>query len=408
MYGLPMRCDRVWFNARVATLAPNRPGLGEIENGLIASRDGTIIFAGSKGHAPRDLRAADAVDCEGRYITPGLIDCHTHLVYAGSGSHDFEAQLARVSDEGTAWQGSGIVLTLDATRAATEAQLVASALRRLDALLAEGITTVEIKSGYGVSLENERKQLRAARRLARRRRVTVRTTFRGAHALPPEYAASPDAYRREVCEVMIPTLAKEHLVDAVHVFCGAIGFAAAQTRCMFEAAAAHGLPSKVHAEQLSNQHGAALAARFHVLSADHIEALDDTGAAAMAGAGTVAVLLPGPFYCRREDHPPPIDLLRKNAVPMALATGCNPHTAPLTSLLLAMNMGATLFRMTVEECIVGVTRAAAHALGMQDRIGTIEVGKQCDLAIWNVERSAELVYQIGLNSLHARIWKGGR
>ena len=403
-----MRCDRVWFNARVATLAPNRPGLGEIEDGLIASRDGTIIFAGSKRRAPRDLRAADAVDCEGRCITPGLIDCHTHLVYAGNQASEFEARLAGVPLEENARQASGIVSTIDATRAAAGPELVASALPRLDALLAEGTTTVEIRSGYGISLEHERKQLRAARRLARRRRVTVRTTFLGAPALPPEYASRPDDYIQEVCEVMIPGLAKEHLVDAVHAFCEAIGFSGAQARRVVEAAAAHGLRSRVHAGQLSSQHGATLSARFHALSADHLEDLDDIGATAMAGADTVAILLPGAFYFTREHRLPPINLLRKNAVKMALATGCNPDTAPLTSLLLVMNMAATLFRMTVEECLIGVTRAAAYALGMQDRIGTIEVGKQCDLAIWNIGRPAELVYHVGFNPLHARVWHGGR
>jgi imidazolonepropionase len=401
-----MRCDRVWFNANLVTLAPSRAGLGIIEEGLIASRDGTIVFAGAKRRAPRDLRAADAIDCEGRWITPGLIDCHTHLVHAGNRASEFQLRLAGVSYETIARKGGGIVSTMNATRAASEGELVSASLPRLDALIAEGVTTIEIKSGYGLSLEHERKQLHAANRLARKRKITVSPTFLGAHALPPEFAARADEYISEICEVMIPAVAKERLASAVDVFCEGIGFTAEQTQRVFEAAAAHGLRTKIHAEQLSNQHGAALAARFNALSADHLEHLDEAGVTAMAEAGTAAVLLPGAFYFMRETRLPPIELLRKHEVPMALATDCNPGTSPLTSILMVMNMAATLFRLTVEECLLGVTRSAARALGMQERIGTLEAGKHCDLAIWDIERPADLVYWMGLNPLHARVWRG--
>lgn len=401
-----MRCDRLWRNARLATLAPSMPGLGEVDDGLIACRDGLIVFAGPARDAPGGLDARDVIDCEGRWITPGLIDCHTHLVYGGHRAHEFEQRLAGVSYEAIARAGGGIVSTMNATRAASEAELVRSALPRLDALLAEGVTTVEIKSGYGLSLEHERKQLRAARELARLRRVAVTTTFLGAHALPPEFAGNAGGYIENVCGKMLPALVKEQLADAVDVFCEGIGFTTAQTRRVFEAARAQGLPVKLHAEQLSNLHGAELAAEFGALSADHLEHADEAGVAAMARAGTTAVLLPGAFYFVRETKLPPLELLRSHGVPVALATDSNPGTSPLTSLLLVMNMAATLFRMTVQECLVGVTRAAARALGQRERIGTLEAGKQCDLAIWNIDRPAELVYRMGFNPLHARIWRG--
>jgi len=401
-----MRCDRLWFNAKLVTLAPSRAGLGIVEDGMIACRQGMIIFAGAKRRAPRDLSAADATDCEGRVVTPGLIDCHTHLVHGGHRAAEFQMRLAGASYESISRQGGGIASTMNATQAASESDLVTSALPRLDALLGEGVTTIEIKSGYGLALEHEVKQLRAAHKLARRRKITISATFLGAHALPPEFASRTDDYIREVCELMIPTVAKGHLANAVELFCEGIGFTPKQTRAVFQAATAHGLRVKLHAEQLSNQHGGKLAARFNALSADHLEYLDEAGAAAMAQAGTVAVLLPGAFYFMRETCLPPIDLLRQHNVIMALATDCNPGTSPLTSLLLTMNMAATLFRMTVEECLIGVTRAAARALGMQDRIGTLEAGKQCDLAIWNVETPVELVYRIGLNPLHKRVWRG--
>ncbi len=401
-----MHCDRIWRNAQLATLAPELQGLGLIERGLVASREGLIVYAGPEDAAPVGLSSAIDTDCEGRLITPGLIDCHTHLVYAGTRSGEFEQRLNGVSYEAIAKQGGGILSTVNATRAATEAQLTAESLPRLDALLAEGVTTVEIKSGYGLSLEHERKQLSAARALGRDRAVTVRLTFLGAHALPPEFAGRADDYITEVCSVMLPALVRDGLIDAVDAFCEKIGFSREQTRRVFEAATTQGLPVKLHAEQLSDMQGAALAAMFRALSADHLEYTDEAGVIAMAQAGTAAVLLPGAFYFLRETRVPPIDLLRRHGVPMALATDCNPGTSPLCSPLLVMNMAATLFRMTVDECLTGMTRAAAQALGMADRIGTLEAGKQCDLAIWNVERPAELVYRLGLNPLHERAWKG--
>ncbi|HEX4505357.1 MAG TPA: imidazolonepropionase [Alphaproteobacteria bacterium] len=399
-----MQCDRIWRNARLATLSPALPGLGIVEDGLIACRDGAIVYAGSTRDAPK-LDASQATDAGGRWITPGLIDCHTHLVYGGDRAHEFEIRLAGATYEEVARAGGGIVSTMQATRAASEAELITAALPRLDALIAEGVTTVEVKSGYGLALEYEAKQLRAARALGSQREVSIVTTFLGAHALPPEFAGDPDGYIANVAEVMLPTIARDGLADAVDGFCEGIGFSREQICRVFEAAKAYGLPVKLHAEQLSDLHGAALAAEFGALSADHLEYLDADGVAAMAKAGTVAVLLPGAFYFTRETKLPPLAELRAAKVPIALATDSNPGSAPLTSPLLAMNMAATLFRMTVDECIAGFTREAARALGRND-IGTLEAGKSCDLAIWDIERPAELVYRMGLNALHARIWRG--
>lgn len=397
-----MRCDTLWKNARLATMAD---GLGTTDHGLIAARNGIIVHAGPQANAPA-FDAADIIDCEGRWITPGLIDCHTHLVHAGNRAREFELRLQGASYEEIARAGGGIVSTMQATRAASEADLVASALPRLDALIAEGVTTVEVKSGYGLTTTDEIKMLRAARRLGGERPVRISTTFLGAHALPPEYAGNADDYIDHVCAVMLPAVADDGLADAVDVFCEGIGFTPGQTQRVFDAAKAAGLPVKLHAEQLSNLNGAALAARAGALSADHLEHLDEAGVAAMAAAGTVATLLPGAYYFMRETQRPPIDALRAGGVPIALATDCNPGTSPLTSLLLVMNMGATLFRLTVEECLAAVTRNAARALGLLGETGTIEAGKSCDLAIWNIERPAELAYHIGYNPLHARIWKG--
>ncbi|KQY95362.1 imidazolonepropionase [Caulobacter sp. Root1455] len=400
-----MRCDRVWSKARLATFAADLPGMGVVEDGVVASLDGRIVHAGPAADAPA-FKALETIDCEGRWITPGLIDPHTHLIHGGDRAHEFELRLAGASYEDIARAGGGIVSTMKATRAASRAELVASALPRLDALIAEGLTTIEIKSGYGLSLDDELKSLRAARALADVRQVSVTTTFLGAHALPPEYADAPDDYIDHVCYQMIPAVAAEGLADAVDAFCEGIGFTPAQTRRVFEAAHDHGLPVKLHAEQLSNLNGAALAAEFGALSADHLEHLDEAGIAAMAKAGTTAVLLPGAFYFVRETKLPPVQALRAAGVPMALATDCNPGTSPLTSLLLTMNMAATLFRMTVDECLAGVTREAARAIGRLESVGTLEAGKACDLAVWDIERPAELVYRMGFNPLHARVWKG--
>lgn len=397
----PLSCDRLWQGARLATMT----GAGVAEDGVVACKDRLIVYAGRRVDAPA-FDAAEVTDCAGRWITPGLIDCHTHLVHAGNRSHEFDLRLAGASYEEIARAGGGIVSTMEATREASGQELVQSALPRLDALIAEGVTTIEIKSGYGLSLDDELKMLRAARQLGETRRVTVKTSLLAAHALPPEFAGDADGYIAHICDAIIPAAAQAGLVDAVDGFCETIGFSVAQIERVFQASKAHGLPVKLHAEQLSNSEGAALAARYDALSADHLEHLDDAGITAMAAAGTVAVLLPGAYYFMRETLSPPIAKLRAADVPIALATDCNPGTSPLTSLLLAMNMGATLFRLTVEECLAGVTREAARALGIGDQVGTLEVGKVCDLAIWDIERPAELVYRIGANPLHQRIWRG--
>jgi imidazolonepropionase len=397
-----MHVDRLWENARLATLAPGS-GLGEIENGVVTSLDGRIAYAGPATSAPK-FDAAERIDCEGRWITPGLIDCHTHLVYGGDRAHEFEMRLAGATYEDISRSGGGILSTVKATQAASAAQLVAQSLPRLDALIAEGATTVEIKSGYGLTLEQERKQLRAARALAAQRDIAITTTLLAAHALPP--GENKDEYVDQVCRETVPSIAREGLADAVDAFCESIAFSPEQVSRVFEAAKANGLRVKLHADQLSNLHGAALAARFGALTADHLEHTDEAGVRAMADANVAAVLLPGAFYFLRETKRPPIDLLRAHGVPIALATDSNPGTSPLTSLLLVMNLGATIFGLKIDECIIGVTRAAAQALGRGREIGTLEAGKFCDLAIWNIETPAELVYRMGFNPLHARVWRG--
>jgi imidazolonepropionase len=401
-----MRFDTIWLDARLATLAPGRPGLGIVERGAVAAKDGRIAFVGPMADLPGGWDAAEKVALDGRWITPGLIDCHTHLVYAGDRAHEFELRLAGASYEEIARAGGGILSTVRLTRAASEDELVAATLPRLDRLIAEGVTTIEIKSGYGLDAGSEARMLCAARRLPRERKVAVAASFLGAHALPPEANGDKDRFIGEVCD-MIPALAREQLADAVDAFCEGIAFSPEQTARVFATAKAAGLPVKLHADQLSNLHGAKLAAEFGALSADHLEYTDEDGAAAMAKAGTVAVLLPGAFYVLREKQLPPVDAFRKHRVPIAIATDSNPGTSPITSLLTIMNMAATLFRLTVDEAVAGVTREAARALGRLDEVGTLETGKRCDLAIWDVERLAELVYRIGYNPLHARVWRGG-
>jgi imidazolonepropionase len=391
----------LWRNARLATCAG--PGLGPIERGALVTRDGRIVYAGTEVDAPS---AQATVDCEGRWITPALIDCHTHLVYAGARAREFEMRQAGASYEEIAKAGGGILSTVTATRAASEDALVSSALRRLDSLIGEGVAAVEIKSGYGLDLASERKMLRAARRLAQARNVMVRATFLGAHALPPEYQDRRAAYVDLLVDEMLPTLASEGLVDAVDGFCETIAFSREEIARVFDAARRLGLPVKLHAEQLSNQGGAALAASFGALSADHLEWLDEAGAAAMAGAGTVAALLPGAFYTLRETKAPPVAALRKAGVALAIATDSNPGTSPLTSLLTALNMAATLFRLTIDECLLGVTRHAARALGLEAELGALEAGKAAHFVLWDIERPAELVYRIGFNPLHRRVWNG--
>ena len=400
-----MTVDHVWHHCRLATLSPKSPGLGLVEDGLIAASGGKIVYAGPASEAPAGLDAPQRTDCEDRWITPGLVDCHTHLVYGGNRAEEFELRLAGASYEELSRRGGGIASTVKATRLASEDELVASALPRLDALIAEGVTTIEIKSGYGLDLATESRQLRAARRLAKERRIDVHTSFLGAHAMPPEARGNTSAYIDTVC-AMLPTIAAEGLADSVDAFCDNIGFSHEETTRVFEAARKLKLPLRLHADQLANLHGAALAAKYGALSADHLERTDEAGLVAMKAAGTVAVILPGAYYFIRETQLPPIEAMRRHGVPIAISTDCNPGSSPLTSLLLTMNMGATLFRLTVDECIAGTTREAAKALGLWHRKGSLEAGKDCDLAIWDIERPAELVYRIGFNPLHQRVFQG--
>lgn len=380
------------------------PGNGR--RAAIAIRGAHLHWIGPEDALPDECRAAERTDLEGRLVTPAFLDCHTHLVHGGHRAAEFEMRLEGASYEEIARAGGGIVATVAATRAASEDDLLAQALPRLDALLAEGVAVVEVKSGYGLDIATELAMLRVARRLAEERRVRVRTSFLGAHALPAEYRGRADAYLDEVC---LPALRAAHqagLADAVDGFCETIAFSPAQIERVFAAARALGLPVKLHAEQLSHQGGAALAARFGALSADHLEYATEDDARAMAAAGTVAVLLPGAFYFIRETTPPPVAAFRTHGVAMALATDCNPGSSPLTSLLLAMNMACTLFRLTPEEALRGVTLNAARALRLDD-CGVIAPGKRADLAVWDVETPAELAYRIGFNPLHSRIF-GGR
>ncbi|WP_296084655.1 imidazolonepropionase [uncultured Agrobacterium sp.] len=394
-------------NARIATLDPSRDGLGIVEGGTIAAKDGRIVFVGPESELPSSLIGEpETVDCEGRWITPALIDCHTHLVFGGNRAMEFEMRLNGASYEEIAKAGGGIVSSVRDTRTRSEDELVAEALPRLDTLLAEGISTIEIKSGYGLNIETECKMLRVARRLETLRPVRILTSYLAAHATPAEYKGRNADY---IADIVLPGMEHAHqekLIDAVDGFCEGIAFSVEEMRTVFDKAKALGLPVKLHAEQLSNLHGAELAASYRALSADHLEYLDESGAKALAQSGTVAVLLPGAFYALRETKLPPMQALRDAGADIALATDCNPGTSPLTSLLLTMNMGATLFRMTVDECITATTRNAAKALGVLAETGTITVGKSADLAIWNIERPAELVYRIGFNPLHARIFKG--
>lgn len=396
---------QVWSHARLATMAPDAPQpYGLVEDGALAVQDGTIAWVGARADLPAQFARAEQRDAGGALITPGLIDCHTHLVWAGDRAREFELRLQGASYEDIARAGGGIVSTVRATRAADEEALLAQSGRRLRALLAEGVTTIEVKSGYGLSLEAEAKCLRVARKLGQQHAVDVRTTFLGAHAVPPEFAGRADAYIDEVLE-MLPALHAQGLVDAVDAFCERIGFSPAQTRRVFEAARSLGLPVKLHAEQLSDSAGAELAASFDALSCDHLEWLSESGARAMAQAGSVAVLLPGAFYFLRDTRVPPIDLLRQHRVPMAVSTDCNPGSSPCTSLLLMLNMACTLFRLTPEEALAGVTRHAARALGLQDR-GVLAPGLRADFVLWEIGSPAELSYAFGANPCRAVIVQG--
>ena len=401
--------DTLWIDGRIATLDPDiAAAYGMIAPGAIAAEGGKIAWVGSVADLPGapETLAREIISLVGALMTPGLIDCHTHLIYGGDRADEFEARLLGKSYEEIARAGGGIMSTVKATRDASEDALINAALPRLDALIAEGATTVEIKSGYGLNLDAEIKMLRAARKLGEKRRVNIKTTFLGAHAVPPEYAGRPDDYVDHVCNDILPAAHEEGLVDAVDGFCEGIGFSPEQIERVFKKASALGLPVKLHAEQLSDLGGAKLAAHYGALSADHLEYLSNADVGAMAQSGTAAVLLPGAFYFLRETKLPPIAALRAADVPMAVATDCNPGTSPMTSLLLAMNMASTLFRLTPEEALAGVTRNAAKALGILGETGTITVGQSADLAIWNVAAPSALSYHIGYNPLKTRIVAG--
>jgi imidazolonepropionase len=391
--------DAIWINAQLATMTPGGDPYGAISDGAMAVADGRIAWTGRAADLPEkpDSCAKTVHDAGGSWITPGLIDCHTHLVFGGNRAEEFEMRLQGASYEEIARAGGGIVSTMRATRDASDDALFAAALPKLRHLLGEGVTTVEIKSGYGLELAAELKQLRVARRLGEAVAQTVRTTFLGAHALPPEYAGRSGEYIDEVVERMIPAVAESGLADAVDAFCESIGFSPQETERVFDAASAHGLPVKLHADQLSDLGGAALAARHSALSADHLEHTGDDGIKAMAASGTVAVLLPGAFYTLRDTTVPPIDGFRRHGAEMALATDFNPGSSPAPSLLLMLNMGCTLFRLTPEEALAGVTRIAARALGLASDRGTLEVGKRADFALWDIGHPAELSYWCGYN-----------
>lgn len=400
------RWDGLILGMNLVTLADNE-GYGIIEDGALGWRDGVLQFVGAASALPGepDQLASEVVQAEG-CITPGLIDCHTHVVFGGDRAGEFEQRLSGATYEEIARNGGGIVSTVRATRAASEDDLFTQSLPRAHALCADGVTTLEIKSGYGLDLENERKMLRVARRIGAELGITVRTTFLGAHALPPEFAGRADDYVTAVCQ-WLPQLHDEGLVDAVDAFCERIGFTLAQTERVFETARALGIPVKLHADQLSDGEGAALVARFGGLSADHVEHTSEAGVRAMAEAGTVAVLLPGAFHCLRETVLPPLDLFRRHGVPMAVATDCNPGTSPLQSLRLAMSLACTHFRLTPEEALRGATIQAAHALGLADR-GRLRVGMRADFACWNIGRPAELAYWLGGDALAASFAAGER
>jgi imidazolonepropionase len=389
--------DALWVNARLATMVPGTP-YGAIENGAVALSGKKILWVGKSAELPSETRsgAAHVHDAEGRWITPGLVDCHTHLVYAGNRAREFEMRLQGASYEEIARQGGGIRSTVAATRSADETTLFQQSAKRLLSLLAEGVTTVETKSGYGLDLETERKILLVARRLGEEFPVTVCPTYLGAHALPPEFKDDSDGYIDFICRVVLPKLVSENLATAVDVFCEKIAFTPGQTERVFKAAIKHGLKIKLHAEQLSDQGGASLAAKYRALSADHLEHLSEEGCRALAQSGTVAVLLPGAFYYLRETRMPPVDMMRRYGIPMAVSTDCNPGTSPVGSLLLMTNMACTLFRLTPEEALAGVTRNAAKALGLEDRIGTLEKGKDADFVVWDISEPAELAYAVAL------------
>ncbi len=396
---------KIFVDLNAATMGDSGGAYGLIEDAAIVVNGGMIEWVGPKADLHAHFADAPHTSLGGRLVTPGLIDCHTHIVHGGDRAVEFEMRLNGASYEEVARAGGGIVSTVKATRGATEAELLEDALRRVDVLIAEGVTSIEVKSGYGLDEETELRMLRVARSIMANRRIRVKTTFLGAHATPAEYNCRDDAYIDDVCIPALRAAHAEGLVDAVDGFCEGIAFQPDQIARVFDVAQELGLPVKLHAEQLSNLGGAKLAAAYGALSADHIEYLDEEGVKAMAKASTVAVILPGAFYTLRETQSPPIDLLRKHGVPMALATDINPGSSPLNSLLLTLNMGCTLFRMTPEEALRGATCNAARALGLTDT-GTLAAGLRAEMAVWDVKHPAELAYRIGFNPLHSRIFGG--
>ncbi len=392
-----MQADAIWQGGGIATMVPELGRYGAIEDGAVATGNGRIVWVGRRTDLPAALIGPATIhhDIDRGWLTPGLIDCHTHLVFAGDRSAEFEARLGGISYQDAAKSGRGILSTMAATRAATEAELIAIAGPRLQRLLADGVTTVEIKSGYGLSLSDELKMLRAARALGAAHGVRVRTTLLAAHAVPPEFAGRPDAYIDHIVNEILPAAASAGLADAVDAFAETIAFSPAQVSRVFNAARALGLPVKLHADQLADGNGAALAASHHALSADHLEYTSPAGVRAMAAAATVAVLLPGAYATVGATQPPPVASFRAHNVPMAVATDANPGSSPLLSLLTAMNLACCLFRLTPEEALAGVTRHAAAALGLADEIGTIAVGRAADLVVWPVNHPRELAYWMG-------------
>ena len=397
--------DLLITDARIATMRSGAAPYGTLESGALAIRDGAIAWLGPMSELP-SAYDAPVRSLEGRWLTPALIDCHTHLVFAGNRAEEFAMRKAGASYEDIARAGGGIMSTVRSTRSAADDELAAAARARLELLRREGCATVEIKSGYGLDAENEMRLLEVARRLGAECDITVATTFLGAHACPPDYRDDKDRYIDRVCEEMLPAIAKANLADAVDAYCESIAFSTEQVARVFSAAQTHGLPVKLHADQLSDCGGAALAAEYGALSADHLEYTSAEGVAALAGAGTVAVMLPGAFLTLGETCRPPIATLRQAGVPLAVATDCNPGTSPLCSLRTAMTLATDLFGMTPEECLAGVTRNAARALGLDDR-GVLEVGRRADLAVWDISHPQELSYWIGTNEL-ANLYVAGK
>lgn len=403
---MKIQADTIWIHGRIVTMQNAEEPLAIIEDGAIAVRDGVIVAVGTTSDVLAQAISDTLVDLDNKLVTPGLIDCHTHLVYGGNRAHEFEARLEGKSYADIAAAGGGILSTLNATRAASEQALLEQTLPRLDHLIAEGVTTIEIKSGYGQDTATECKQLRVARSLEQHRKIAVSPTLLAAHVVPPEYKQRADDYVNYVCETLIPAAMQDGKVDALDAFCEHIAFTPAQTERIFQAANKAGLAVKLHAGQLSDNGSVTLAAKYQAMSADHIEYASEADVTAMAEAGTVAVLLPGAFYCLRETRKPPVDLLRQYNVPMAVATDANPGTSPITSVLLIMNMACTLFGLTVAEAFSGMTINAARALRKEHEIGSLETGKHCDFVCWDATSPAQLIYQIGFNPMRLRVFRG--